>query len=195
MLRIIASQYLEHRFAVIGLGIIILLMLLAIFAPVIGNILGVDPNTQSIFNRYKPMMTTLERSLGEREEAVERFMARNKQHKDAIITTLKNAGLAANAADEDVVFEVMELAEVERIRDEYGARKKDGTFKSWATEFDVMARKTVLLRLAGWAGTDDAIGLATSLHYGERSEQSAPAMTRDPKIAAIHERAALEHKR
>lgn len=110
MLRIIASQYVEHHFAVIALGIIILLLLLAIFAPVIGELLGVDPNTQSIFNRYKPVMTTLERSLGEREEAIERFIARNKQHKDAIVTTLQSTGLATNAADEDVLFEVMELA-------------------------------------------------------------------------------------
>lgn len=110
MLRIVASQYVEHHFAVIALGIIILLLLLAIFAPVIGELLGVDPNTQSIFNRYKPVMTTLERSLGEREEAVERFIARNKKYKDAIITTLKDAGLATRAADEDLLFEVMELA-------------------------------------------------------------------------------------
>lgn len=57
MLRIVAAQFLEHRFAVIGLGIIIVFGLLAIFAPLISNLLGVNPSDQNIFHRYQPVMS------------------------------------------------------------------------------------------------------------------------------------------
>ncbi len=111
MLRIVASQFLEHRFAVIGLGIVVLFGLLAIFASVIGNILGVDPYSQSIFNRYKPVMTRIQKSMGEREEAVERFIVQNQERADEIIAKARNAGLVkANVSDEDVLFVIVEQA-------------------------------------------------------------------------------------
>lgn len=111
MLRIVASQFLEHRFAVIGLGIVVLFGLLAIFASVIGNILGVDPYSQSIFNRYKPVMTRIQKSMGEREEAVERFIVQNQERADEIIAKTRNAGLVkANVSDEDVLFVIVEQA-------------------------------------------------------------------------------------
>ncbi len=111
MLRIIASQYVEHRFAVIGLGIIVLFVLLAIFASVIGNILRLDPYSQSIFNRYKPVMTRIERSMGEREEAVELFIVQNQERANEIVAKVRNAGLIkTNVSDEDILFEIMEQA-------------------------------------------------------------------------------------
>ena len=111
MLRIVLTQFLEHRFAVIALGIIVLLMLLAIFAPVIGNWLGVNPEDQSIFNRYKPVMTTIDKSLGQREEDVEQFISEDEQRANDIIQTLRDAGMIdKSVSDEDALFEVMEDA-------------------------------------------------------------------------------------
>lgn len=111
MLRIVAAQFLEHRFAVLGLATIIFIVLMALFAPVIGNLLGVDPSSQSIFNRYKPTMTVLEKSQGEREELVEQFIARNEARADEVIAMFREAGLAGpNVSDMDVLFEVMDMA-------------------------------------------------------------------------------------
>ncbi len=112
MLRIVAAQFLEHRFAVLGLVMIALIVLLAVFAPVIGHLLGVDPFSQSIFNRYKPNLTVLEKSQGEREELVEQFIARDKTRAAAVIATLRETGLVSpNVSDLDVLFEVMALAD------------------------------------------------------------------------------------
>lgn len=111
MLRIIAGQFLEHRFAVIGLGIILIFALLAIFAPVISNLLGVNPSDQNIFNRYKPVMTRIEKSLGQREELVERFISDHREQAQTLITATREAGLIdAKISDADALFEIMEQA-------------------------------------------------------------------------------------
>ncbi|RPI76566.1 MAG: ABC transporter permease [Desulfobacteraceae bacterium] len=59
MFQIVRSQFMEHRFALIGGTIILFFILLALLAPLITNLTGLDPYSQNMFNRYKPPFTTL----------------------------------------------------------------------------------------------------------------------------------------
>lgn len=55
MLKIVASQFLEHRMAVASLAVITFFCLVAIFAGVIAKTLGIDPTAQDILTRYGPL--------------------------------------------------------------------------------------------------------------------------------------------
>ncbi|MBN2355085.1 ABC transporter permease [candidate division KSB1 bacterium] len=111
MLRIILSQYFEHKFAVIGLIVLFCFAIIAVLAPWIGRLLGVDPTSQQIFNRYKPPMTHLEHSSDERETAIEAFIDANPARAQVVIASIRKAGLiAATVSDDDALYEVMNQA-------------------------------------------------------------------------------------
>lgn len=55
MLRIVMSQFLEHRMAVASLAVILFFCFVAIFADVIAKTLGIDPTVQDILSRYGPL--------------------------------------------------------------------------------------------------------------------------------------------
>ena len=108
MIRLLSEQFLEHRFAVVSLGIVTTLMIVAIFAPLIASFLGVDPNRQSIFHRFKPVMTTVERSNSAKEDAVEYFIEKNTSSVPHLISEVKNLNiLDQEINDEDVLFELI----------------------------------------------------------------------------------------
>lgn len=52
MVRIAMEQLLDHRMAVVSLGVILLFLGVAVFADVIASVLGLDANSQDIMNRY-----------------------------------------------------------------------------------------------------------------------------------------------
>lgn len=111
MLRLLAMQFLEHRLAVISLILIACFITIAIIAPLIGKVLGVDPNSQRIFSRYKPPMTRLEAPTGEREDTVDRFIEMNQARAKAIIEAVRKAVLVNESiADGDALFEIMAQA-------------------------------------------------------------------------------------
>jgi peptide/nickel transport system permease protein len=111
MLRIVVTQYFEHRFAVIGLAVLLGFVVIAVGAPFIGKILGVDATAQQIFYRYKPPFTHLERSTGDRETAVEEFIQTDPARAQVVIVALRQAGLVtAKVSDDDALYEVMDQA-------------------------------------------------------------------------------------
>jgi len=52
MMQVIWEQFIEHKLAVVSLFVIISFVLMAIGADLIAYLLGLDPNAQSILNRY-----------------------------------------------------------------------------------------------------------------------------------------------
>lgn len=54
MTRLVWEQFLEHKMALVSLGVIFVFCLIAIFTGVIANFLGLDPAEQDILSRYAP---------------------------------------------------------------------------------------------------------------------------------------------
>ncbi len=109
MLKIVSSQFMEHKFAVVSLIVIFLFVIIAFLAPFIGKILRVDPYHQNIFSRYKPIMTKIEKKASGREEAVEIFIDINNGSSDTVIKEARKLSLIDPAIDnEDYLFDLME---------------------------------------------------------------------------------------
>lgn len=106
MLEVVVVQFLEHRFAVFGLGIIFICAILAAGAPLIGDLLHVNPQSQNILHRYQPFWTTLQQPLDQREEALERFIEANPVRAQNLVAPLQKIG--AQEQGEEALFEVME---------------------------------------------------------------------------------------
>ena len=105
MWRILLEQFLEHRMAVAGLGVILLFLAVALFAPAISALTGLDPNRQNIFNRYQPPGSHLDLSTRERELRVQHFM--QTADRQALVTHLMELDLLGFAvAEEDLLHEL-----------------------------------------------------------------------------------------
>lgn len=74
MWRIVLSQFLQHRAAVIGLAVITFYLFIAIFAPVISYLTGLDPERQNPLARYQPPLSRIEMSIGQRQRMAEAFV-------------------------------------------------------------------------------------------------------------------------
>lgn len=57
--KIIYSQFIEHRLAVVGLIIITFFIMVSLTAPLLARLIGHNPDDQSVFHRYQPPMTTV----------------------------------------------------------------------------------------------------------------------------------------
>jgi peptide/nickel transport system permease protein len=90
MFQIVFSQFMEHRFALMGALIIGFFILLAVCAPLITNITGLDPYAQNMFNRYKPPFTTLPYTADMIETDLKRFAQKNPAIAERIKSILKN---------------------------------------------------------------------------------------------------------
>ena len=72
--RMVFNQFKENKAAVCGACVILFFVLVAIFAPVIGWMLGVDANTQNVFNRYKAPMTKIMAGQDVKEALIQKFI-------------------------------------------------------------------------------------------------------------------------
>jgi peptide/nickel transport system permease protein len=74
MWRIVLGQFVEHRMAVAGVFVIAFFLGVALLAPVISAVTGLDPNRQNVLARYQPLLSWEEASPSERELRVQRFL-------------------------------------------------------------------------------------------------------------------------
>lgn len=56
---IVYSQFIEHKLAVVGTFVVSFFIFVAIAAPLLASLIGQDPDTQSVFHRYQPPMSTV----------------------------------------------------------------------------------------------------------------------------------------
>ncbi len=118
MWKIVASQFAEHRMAVVGLIVILFFLSISAFAPIISAITGLDPDEQNVFNRYQPAFSTVATSSINRELAVERMLANGKDY-----TALIDAAIAQNVLEypttrEDVLYDMATAVAPEVLLDE-----------------------------------------------------------------------------
>jgi peptide/nickel transport system permease protein len=70
MWKIVFAQFLEHRMAVAGLIVICLFVLIALSAPIITKIVGIDPSAQNPLNRYLKPMSVAELPQDQKEDKI-----------------------------------------------------------------------------------------------------------------------------
>lgn len=71
--QIVFSQFLEHRLAVVGVGVIFVLLVTALMAPLISEVTGLHPDQQNVFHRFEPMGARLDYSSVAKEQAIEKL--------------------------------------------------------------------------------------------------------------------------
>jgi peptide/nickel transport system permease protein len=116
MWKIVLNQFFEHRMAVVGLSVISAFILIALLAPVISSVTGLDPERQNALNRYKPMNSTLTVSTDERESKITEFLRQHPQDAAQLQADLLAKGLIQPARPEDALFEFMSKEPQESLK-------------------------------------------------------------------------------
>ena len=106
MWRIVLDQFLEHRAAVAGVFVIAFFLLVAVLAPVIASVTGLDPDRQNVLARYLPMFSWEQASASERELRVECFL--RQEDRSGLVEHVRNLGLVAPGVEgEEVLYELV----------------------------------------------------------------------------------------
>jgi peptide/nickel transport system permease protein len=114
MWRIVLGQFVEHRMAVVGVCVIAFFLGVALLAPVISAVTGLDPNRQNVLARYQPLMSWEEASPSQRELRVEQFLRGGDR--TALADHLRSLGLAgADVPREEVLYQVVSSQEPAKL--------------------------------------------------------------------------------
>lgn len=103
--QIVFNQFKEHKAAVIGAYTILFFIVIALSAPLISLLTGLDPDSQNVFNRYKPPFSLLKAGTDVREQAVQRFIAENKEAAVDIQNQLLSLHIVSSAKAEDALYD------------------------------------------------------------------------------------------
>jgi peptide/nickel transport system permease protein len=138
MWKIVLSQFAEHKMAVIGAVVIGFFLSIALFAPVISSVTGLEPQAQNVFNRYQPVFSSAPISAIERELRVERFIQQSDavELKDALI---QSDLLGFETQREDVLYDFATYFDPKELMSHLeGLRPVPGLsqFKSIVADFD-----------------------------------------------------------
>lgn len=117
MWKIVAIQFFEHRMAVFGLVVIVLFMLIALFAPVIKNITGINPETQNPLNRYLPPMSKAAMPTDQRENYVMQYESNFPERADALRKELVTVGVGTAETESEALYELVrkDITEIKPI--------------------------------------------------------------------------------
>lgn len=107
--RMVYNQFKENKAALFGLFTILLFVVVAIGAPVIEWALGVDANTQNVFNRYKPPFSRIQASQDARDQMVQTFSLKSPELAKNIETQLLAKNLVSPIRPEDAMYDWVNL--------------------------------------------------------------------------------------
>ncbi len=138
MWRIVLTQFLEHKMALVGAIIIALFMIVAFSAPLIRVLTGIDPEAQNVFNRYQAPFTSAIAGQDIRETAIEKFRTDHPQLSESLEKDLIAKSLVSTTTPADALFELTtkEVPEAFKILDQVGtsgAKELQETFKNFST--------------------------------------------------------------
>lgn len=103
--RIVYNQFKEHKAAVIGAYTILFFVLIALAAPVIEKLSGLDAETQNVFNRYKPPFSRISAGVDARESVVRRYLSENPQEANAVGAALIKEEFVTATTPEDALYD------------------------------------------------------------------------------------------
>ncbi len=107
--QIVYSQFKEHKAAVIGAYVILLFITVAVCAPLIEKVTGLDADSQNVFNRYRPPMTRVKAGTDVRETAIQRFIDQNPEEVLIIQNQLISQKLVSPIRPEDALYDWAQL--------------------------------------------------------------------------------------
>lgn len=105
MTAIVLAQLAQHRMAVAGGIMIVILVLTALSAPLISTLTGLDPNAQNVSARYLMPFEKAVSSQGQRESAVENWIAGNPTEAEALQKALVEKQIV-QVAEADALYEL-----------------------------------------------------------------------------------------
>ncbi len=103
--QIIYTQFKEHKAAVVSAYVIIFFIVVALCAPLIEKVTGLDSESQNVFNRYKPPFSRVKAGTDVRENAVQRFIENNKEESVIIQNQLINQKVVSPLKPEDALYD------------------------------------------------------------------------------------------
>jgi len=106
MWKIVLSQFTEHKMAVVGAFIIALFMTIALSAPIIQAVTGLDPDAQNVFNRYQPPFSRAIAGQDVRETSVEKFINEKAEVAQKLQASLIEKSLVTTQVPGDALFEL-----------------------------------------------------------------------------------------
>jgi len=171
MWKIVLSQFMEHKMAVAGTIVIVFFMLLALSAPLIESLSGIDPDSQNVFNRYLPPLTHTIAGQDVRESTIEKLVADKPEFVASIEKTLIDKSLVTAQKPEDAIFELTskEVPEALKVLDRAGtaeALELKKTFHSFETYHvfgtDELGRD-VFIRLIYGTRISMSVGILTAI--------------------------------
>lgn len=123
MWKIVLSQFLEHKMAVAGSLVILFFVLLALSAPLIEAVTGLDPDVQNVFNRYLPPFSHSVASQDQREGAIEKFITAHPTEATNLQNLLLEKSLVTATSPDDALYDLAtrETAEALQILDQVGS--------------------------------------------------------------------------
>ncbi|MFZ3229145.1 MAG: ABC transporter permease [Pseudobdellovibrio sp.] len=108
--KIVYDQFKEHKAAVLGAYTILIFVLVALSAPLIESVTGLDSDTQNVFNRYKPPFSRIQASSDVRESAINKFIRDNPADAVTIQNQLFENKVANTTKPEDALFDWAQLS-------------------------------------------------------------------------------------
>lgn len=103
--RIVYNQFKEHKAAVIGAYTILFFVALALGAPLISKITGLNPDSQNVFNRYKPPFSRISVAIDERERMVKMYINENPEAAAIVQAELIKEEFVTTTRPEDALYE------------------------------------------------------------------------------------------
>lgn len=136
MWRIVLSQFMEHKMAVVGAVVICFFVLIALSAPLISHLTGLDPDAQNVFNRYQPPFSQALAGQDQRENAVEKLIREKPELTQKLETALMEKSLVNTQAPGEALFELTSkpAAEALKILEQVGSTEAfevQKTFRSF----------------------------------------------------------------
>lgn len=106
MWKMILTQFMDHKPAVVSAFVISFLLLVSIFANQIQSFSDLDPDAQNVANRYLAPMTHAQAGPDVRETEVEHFIAAHPEEATKLQTLLLEKGLVQSANPTDALFDL-----------------------------------------------------------------------------------------
>jgi peptide/nickel transport system permease protein len=106
MWKIVLSQFVDHRMAVVGTFVILIFTIIALSAPLIEAVTALDPDAQNVFNRYQKPFSRAMAGQDVRESTVEKFIHDKPETAQTLETALIAKSLVGNTKPGEALFEL-----------------------------------------------------------------------------------------
>ena len=137
MWKILLGQFVEHRMAVAGVFVIVFFLAVALLAPAISALTGLDPDRQNVLARYQPLFSWEYASPSERELGVERFL--RDGDRNGLVEHVRRVGLVPeDVAGDEALFGLVRDRDPSALLDllQQGAPPDAAATREQLTEFE-----------------------------------------------------------